>query len=285
MTADLKWPNGLDTIPRITSEYGLRFHPVDHVWRLHGGIDEVGFSTVCSPVRGVVEFTRYYGGWGNLVKVREHATGDVHWLAHNARFLVAEGTEVWPGSAVAIQGTTGSSTGVHTHHEVRIHGVTTEPRAYYTGRNASSAGGGDSPFNPAPTPTPAPKPRPNEDDEMLAIHVNDSGTAHTVTLAPGVLSHMIPSDNPDNVKNQVRSNDDWTECTVDEFNILLARHGVDLGAYRFIDTTSGENVGPGRGGQLVVLNAATGQWWMGQTWNRSTVEANRVLSELKPATA
>ncbi|MDF2915891.1 MAG: hypothetical protein K0S70_108 [Microbacterium sp.] len=138
-------------------------------------------------------------------------------------------------------------------------------------------------FQTPPTPAPTPKPveLPDEEDDMLAIHVNDSGTAHTVTLGIGTLSHMIDSDDPDKVKNQIRSRDDWTECTPAEFDVLLARFGVARDAYKFINTSNGINVGPGKGGQLVVLNAETGHWWTGQTWNRATAEANRTIADIK----
>jgi hypothetical protein len=177
------WPNGLATIPRISSEYGMRFHPIDKVWRLHGGIDEVGYAIVHSPVDGEVIYTAYNGGFGNLVKVREWATGDEHWLAHNARFLVGRGAHVSAGQQVAVMGTTGASTGVHCHHEVHpARGGTINPRDYYAGR---PAGGGSKPFEPKPEPEPTPE---IEDDDMpkntgLYYEVSDaSGAKGTVVL-------------------------------------------------------------------------------------------------------
>lgn len=144
----LVWPDGDGTIPRVSSEYGPRWHPIDKVWRLHGGIDLVGFSTVCSPVDGTVKLAAYSGGFGNLVKIRAWGAnafkpGDEHWLAHNARFLVAQGATVKAGQGVAIMGTTGASTGIHCHYETRPGGGSpVDPRHYFV----TAASGGASPF-------------------------------------------------------------------------------------------------------------------------------------------
>ena len=149
----LLWPNGSTTIPRVTSEFGPRTSiptPGGATSSYHRGIDIVGFSTVLSPVDGVARFVAYNGGFGNLVIVREHDTGDDFYLAHNARFLVGQGAHVSAGDPVAIMGTTGASTGVHTHEEVHPNGgAAVNPRTYYAARQgASTAGGGSSPFNP-----------------------------------------------------------------------------------------------------------------------------------------
>lgn len=150
----LLWPNGSSSIPRVTSEFGPRDSidtPGGATSSYHRGIDLVGFSTVCSPVDGVVSFAAYNGGFGNLVIVREHGTGDEFYLAHNARFLIGYGANVSAGDPVAIQGTTGASTGVHTHEEVHPGGgAAVNPRTYYAARQGgSTAGGGSSPFNPS----------------------------------------------------------------------------------------------------------------------------------------
>lgn len=147
----LLWPNGKTAMPSVSSEFGMRYHPIDKVWRLHGGIDLVGWSTVCSPVDGVVIYAGYNGGFGNLVKVRENGTGDELWLAHNRSFLVGPNTPVYAGQPVAIMGTTGASTGVHCHYETHPRGGSPiNPRDYYTNRKPTPSGGGSAPVPPAP---------------------------------------------------------------------------------------------------------------------------------------
>lgn len=136
------WPNGSANIPRVSGEYGMRWHPIDHIWKMHYGIDLVGWSTIVSPVAGQVIFAAYSGGYGNLIKVRA-GNGDEHWMAHNARFLVSKGTWVAQGQGIAIMGTTGASTGVHCHYEIHPKGgATVNPRDYIASANAAASGGG-----------------------------------------------------------------------------------------------------------------------------------------------
>ena len=147
----LVWPNGSTSIPTVSDEWGMRMHPIYHELRLHAGIDLVGWSTVRSPVDGYVRYAGYNGGFGNLVIVREAGTGDEFYMAHNPRFLIGQGAAVSAGDPVAIQGTTGASTGVHTHFEVHPGGgsSTVNPRTYYAARQGGTASGGNSsPFDP-----------------------------------------------------------------------------------------------------------------------------------------
>lgn len=115
------YPNGTKTAPRLTGNFGPRqsfWTPGGWTSNYHYGTDMVGFSTVCSPVDGIVVAASYSGGFGNLVKVRE-ANGDEWWHAHLApnSFRVRVGDRVSAGQPLATMGTTGRSTGVHLHWE------------------------------------------------------------------------------------------------------------------------------------------------------------------------
>lgn len=148
------WPNGSLTIPRVSSEFGMRVHPISGVRTLHAGIDLVGWADNVSPVDGVVTFAGYNGGAGNEVRIRaEGATifhrGDVYRILHNARLYVSTGQRVRARQAVGRMGTTGSSTGVHTHFETRPGGgAAVNPRGYMASANAAPAGGGGTPLPP-----------------------------------------------------------------------------------------------------------------------------------------
>lgn len=147
------WPNGApaSTVPpkpgqansgfRASSEYGRRTHPVTgKPDTFHAGIDLVGWTTILSPVDGVVTIAGWSGGYGNLVEVRRD-NGDTFRMGHNASLMVRAGQRVTARQAVAIMGTTGNSTGVHCHLETRPGGggATVNPRDYM----AANAGGGD----------------------------------------------------------------------------------------------------------------------------------------------
>lgn len=57
-------------------------------------------------------------GWGNLVKTKD-AKGFFHYYAHLSKINVAVGKKVKEGTVLGIIGTTGNSTGLHLHYEVR----------------------------------------------------------------------------------------------------------------------------------------------------------------------
>ncbi|WOF23854.1 M23 family metallopeptidase [Microbacterium betulae] len=131
------WPNGSATRPTVTSLYGNRTHPVSGVpLSFHHGIDLVGWSTVVAPCDGVVTLARYNGGAGNEVRIRR-PNGDSVRLMHHASFLTREGATIRQGDPVGIMGTTGNSTGVHSHYEFRDAAWNSlEPNAYIAAANA-----------------------------------------------------------------------------------------------------------------------------------------------------
>ncbi|MBD2329490.1 peptidoglycan DD-metalloendopeptidase family protein [Alkalinema sp. FACHB-956] len=117
----------------FTSGYGWRWG------RMHRGIDvaaPVGTPVVASA-NGVVSFSGWNdGGYGYLVEVT-HPDGSMTRYAHNNRNLVRVGQQVAQGQQIAEMGSTGFSTGPHTHFEIHLpNGGTVNPIAYIG--NASS---------------------------------------------------------------------------------------------------------------------------------------------------
>jgi hypothetical protein len=173
MTDTVFWPNGSrsDVVPpkpgqassgfRASSEYGWRYHPNDHVWRLHAGIDLIGWTTIVSPVDGTVTYAGWSGGYGNLVEVTRR-NGDTFRMAHNRSIEVFRGQKVSARQALAIMGTTGNSTGVHSHFETRPGGgATIDPRDFMARQPVPGPAGGGGTTPPNPTP-----PKPEEAIDM-----------------------------------------------------------------------------------------------------------------------
>ncbi|BAU10263.1 peptidase M23 [Leptolyngbya sp. NIES-3755] len=102
----------------LTSPYGWRWG------RMHRGIDiaaPVGTPIMAAAPGKVVTAGWNDGGYGNLVEVK-HADGSVTLYAHNSRILVRVGQQVRQGQQIAEMGSTGFSTGPHSHFEVHLPG-------------------------------------------------------------------------------------------------------------------------------------------------------------------
>ncbi len=102
----------------LTSGYGWRWG------RMHRGID-IANSTgtpVVASAEGTIEKAGWNkGGYGNLVEIR-HPDGSTTRYAHNSKILVQPGQQVNQGETIALMGSTGHSTGPHTHFEIHRSG-------------------------------------------------------------------------------------------------------------------------------------------------------------------
>jgi murein DD-endopeptidase MepM/ murein hydrolase activator NlpD len=65
-------------------------------------------------------------GYGNLVEL-DHGAGVTTRYAHLSGFTVTPGQQMPAGALLGYQGSTGNSTGVHLHFEVRIDGAPVDP--------------------------------------------------------------------------------------------------------------------------------------------------------------
>ena len=113
----------------VTSLFGMRFHPILHILRLHAGIDfgaEVG-SPVRAAADGKVEFAGPALGFGNHVKI-QHAGFET---SYSHLSVISEsirpGVEVKQGDVIALSGNTGLSTGPHLHFEFYLDGAAVDP--------------------------------------------------------------------------------------------------------------------------------------------------------------
>ena len=118
----------------VSSEFGMRFHPILHYWRLHSGRD---YAVPCgTPVyaaaNGTVISAGWGGGYGNRVVI-DHGYVSGVGLASTYNHLtriVKHGGSVKRGQLIAYSGTTGSSTGCHLHFETLNNGDFVDPRRW-----------------------------------------------------------------------------------------------------------------------------------------------------------
>ena len=115
----------------ITSNYGMREHPIQGVVKIHTGLDiGAGFgSPVVAAADGVVSYAGWLGGYGNCVMIN-HGNGLTTLYGHGQKILTELNKEVKQGDLIMEVGSTGNSTGPHLHFEVRLNGNHTNPLNY-----------------------------------------------------------------------------------------------------------------------------------------------------------
>lgn len=137
-------------VARMTSNFGMRTHPVLGGRRAHKGIDLAAptGTPVYATADGTVARAERFSSYGNYIQI-EHG-GDMETrFAHLSGYNVVAGQHVQKGDLIGYVGTTGRSTGPHLHYEVRIAGEAVDPRPYMITADMALAegeggqGGGD----------------------------------------------------------------------------------------------------------------------------------------------
>lgn len=113
--------------------FGMRIHPVLHVYKMHEGIDianDVG-TPIYAAGDGEIRFAgRTQGGYGMAVEI-VHGYGYSSWYAHLSQTLVHPGQKVHRGELIAKSGRSGLVSGPHLHFEVRHNGRKQNPVDYF----------------------------------------------------------------------------------------------------------------------------------------------------------
>ncbi|MCF6506539.1 M23 family peptidase [Blastococcus sp. MG754426] len=126
----------------LTSGYGPRWGS------LHAGVDIAGprgtavyaaaggtvITAACSSAYCDRDGSLNLAGYGNLVEL-DHGAGVTTRYAHLSGYTVTPGQRVPAGALLGYQGSTGNSTGVHLHFEVRIDGAPIDPVPWLADRD------------------------------------------------------------------------------------------------------------------------------------------------------
>ncbi|HVP83850.1 MAG TPA: M23 family metallopeptidase [Rhizomicrobium sp.] len=116
---------------RISSGFGMRFHPVLGYSRMHKGIDFAvpDGTPVMAAGSGTVQIAGKVNGYGNFVLIN-HGNGYSTAYGHLSRFAagIHTGSRVRQGQVVAYSGHTGLATGPHLHYEIRINNHQVNPK-------------------------------------------------------------------------------------------------------------------------------------------------------------
>lgn len=115
----------------MSSFFGSRLDPFSGKLAHHKGVDFAGKedAEIIAVASGVVTWSGDRYGYGNLVEI-DHGQGFKTRYAHNKKNLVQFGEIVRKGQTLALMGSTGRSTGPHTHFEVLRNGHQVNPERY-----------------------------------------------------------------------------------------------------------------------------------------------------------
>lgn len=125
------WPvNG----GQLTSKFGMRYHPIRKVYRLHAGID-IGApmgTAIRAAADGEVIESRPAQGYGYIIVIY-HGGGISTMYAHMypQDVVVRVGQKVKRGQKIAAVGNNGYSTGPHLHLELYKQGKAVDPLPYF----------------------------------------------------------------------------------------------------------------------------------------------------------
>ena len=112
----------------VTSPFGTRVHPISGSTQFHSGTDLLAEAAqpVYAAYDGTVVFSGWQGGYGKQIELQhdEHVSTR---YGHLQTWLVDPGAKVKEGQVIGLAGSTGISTGVHLHFEVRRDGVPLDP--------------------------------------------------------------------------------------------------------------------------------------------------------------
>ena len=125
-------PMRVNDIKYISSFFGYRPDPIYNIAKFHSGVD---FSTkmnaeVYATGDGVVNIDKTQWGYGKMVTI-DHGYGYKSMYAHLNRFAVRKGQKVKRGQLIGYAGSTGKSTGVHLHYELRKDDVPIDPIHFF----------------------------------------------------------------------------------------------------------------------------------------------------------
>jgi cell wall-associated NlpC family hydrolase len=139
----------------LTSPFGRRFHPIYKEWRLHTGQDLSslpGAGPVIAASAGIVISADSDRDYGNIVSLR-HGDGIITRYGHLASIDrdIVPGAHVAIGQRVGMEGSTGTSTGLHLHFQVEVNRTPVNPIRFMAERGAPLDGKAIAPTKNAPS--------------------------------------------------------------------------------------------------------------------------------------
>ena len=116
---------------RITSVFGMRWHPVHGGYRMHNGVDMACSqgTPIYATRSGQVTTATYEKNAGYYVSIN-HGDGFSSVYMHMTHYVVKSGNYVSQGQLIGYVGSTGASTGPHLHFGISYNGSWVNPMKY-----------------------------------------------------------------------------------------------------------------------------------------------------------
>lgn len=117
-------------VSRISSGFGVRFHPILNRIKAHRGVDYA--APIGTPIRatgdGKIALRGVRSGYGKTIIV-DHGNGYQTVYAHLSQFRsdLKNASPVSQGQIIGYVGNTGLATGPHLHYEFQVNGVHRDP--------------------------------------------------------------------------------------------------------------------------------------------------------------
>lgn len=127
---------------RLTSGFGIRFHPLLNTRKMHTGVDwACAYGTpIIAAGNGTIEEEGHKGYYGNYIRIR-HANGYQTAYGHMSRFgKFHVGDRVRQGDVIGFVGSTGLSSGPHVHFEVLVNNRFVDPMSIQVPRERKLEG-------------------------------------------------------------------------------------------------------------------------------------------------
>lgn len=116
----------------LESPFGMRFHPLLNIWRMHNGID-MGCpmdTPIYAARSGIVTVTDNQEDGAGIYVQLNHGDGYRSIYMHMTRYVVSLGQEVSQGQLIGYVGSTGLSSGPHLHFGISYNGTYVNPLEY-----------------------------------------------------------------------------------------------------------------------------------------------------------
>ncbi len=115
----------------VTSGYGWRIHPISGKRTFHEGIDIAApmGTGIKAASQGKVTYVGWAGNYGRLVVI-SHGNGVETRYGHLSGYAVSSDQQIAAGEIIGYVGQSGNATGPHCHFEIRLYGLSKNPKDY-----------------------------------------------------------------------------------------------------------------------------------------------------------